>query len=329
MVRVAINGFGRIGRIVFRAGVGDKRINFVAINDLGSPESLAHLLKYDSVHGRFNGRVKAQKKALVVNGKKIALSSERNPEMLPWKEHKVDIVLECTGIFRKIKDVKKHIKAGAKKVMLSAPPKGENIPLFVLGVNDSKLTKSKKIISNASCTTNCLAPIVKIINDKFGISNGFITTVHGYTSDQRLVDANHSDMRRARAAAANIIPTTTGAAKAIGKVIPKLAGKMDGIAMRVPVVNGSITDMVFVLKKAATAEQINAAVKKAAMGKMKGIVEYTEDPIVSTDIIGNPHSSIFDSGMTSAMGKTVKLLSWYDNEWGYSCRMIDLIKKMF
>ncbi len=329
MVRVAINGFGRIGRMILKAGFKDKKVEFVAINDLTDTKTLAHLLKYDSIHGRFPGKVEFTADSLIIDGKTIKVFAMKEPEKLPWKDLKIDVVCECTGIFTKESDIRKHIQAGAKKVLLSAPPKEGDIPLYVMGVNDSNLKKDNhEIISNASCTTNCLAPITKVINDSFGIENGFMTTVHAYTADQRLVDAPHSDLRRARSAAVSLIPTSTGAAKSIGKVIPELNGKMDGVAIRAPVPDGSITDMVFILKKEATIKQINDAIKNAANGAMKGIIEYCEDPIVSVDIIGNPASSIFDSLSTMVIGRTAKLLSWYDNEWGYSCRMIDLIKKM-
>ncbi len=329
MVKVAINGFGRIGRMVFRAGVNVPGIDFVAFNDLTDTETLAMLLKYDSVHGVFQGTVKAQKNALVVNGKKIKVFAEKDPSNLPWKDEKVDVVVESTGFFRTVEACQKHIDAGAKKVLLSAPAKGD-MPIFVIGVNEKDYNKKKHhIISNASCTTNCLAPLVKVLDDTFGISKGFMTTVHSYTGDQRLVDAPHSDMRRARSAAMNIVPTTTGAAKAVTKVIPHLKGKLDGMAMRVPTVNGSITDFVFTTKKAADIEKINTAVKKAASGKMKGIIEYCADPIVSRDIVGNPNSSIFDSLSTMMIdSKFFKIVSWYDNEWGYSNRMVEMLKKM-
>lgn len=329
MVRVAINGFGRIGRMVFRAGWKDPSIQFVALNDLTDTTTLAHLLKYDSVHGRFPGSVKATKNALIIGGKKVKVFAEKDPAVLPWKEEKIDIVVESTGFFRDVEGCTKHLDAGAKKVLLSAPAKGE-MPLFVIGVNDKDYKKSKHhVISNASCTTNCLAPLVKILDDAFGIQKGFMTTVHSYTGDQRLVDAPHKDLRRARSAAMSIIPTTTGAAKAVTKVMPQLKGKLDGMAMRVPTVDGSITDFVFVPKKATTAEEINAVIKKACVGKFKGIVEYCDDPIVSRDIVGNPHSSIFDAKSTMMIDKKFfKIVSWYDNEWGYSNRMVQMLKKM-
>jgi glyceraldehyde 3-phosphate dehydrogenase len=329
MVRVAINGFGRIGRMVFRAGWKDSKIQFVALNDLTSTDALAHLLKYDSVHGKFPGTIKATKNALIIGGKKVKVFAEKDPAMLPWKEEKVDIVVESTGFFTSVEDCKKHLDAGAKKVLLSAPAKGD-MPLFVIGVNDKDYKKGKHhVISNASCTTNCLAPLVKILDDAFGIQKGFMTTVHSYTGDQRLVDAPHKDLRRARSAAMSIIPTTTGAAKAVTKVMPHLKGKLDGMAMRVPTVDGSITDFVFVPKKGTTAEEINAVIKKACASKFKGVVEYCDEPIVSRDIVGNPHSSIFDAQSTMMIDKKFfKIVSWYDNEWGYSNRMVEMLKKM-
>ena len=329
MVRVAINGFGRIGRMVFRAGFRDPKINIVAINDLTDTKTLAHLLRYDSVHGVYPGSIEARKDSLLVSGKKVMVYAEKDPSVLPWKKENIDIVVESTGFFTKIEDCNKHIDAGARKVLLSAPPKGE-MPLFVMGVNDKDYRKGKHhVVSNASCTTNCLAPIVKILDDAFGITKGFMNTIHSYTGDQRLVDAPHSDLRRARSAAMSIIPTTTGAAKAVGKVIPHLNGKLDGVSMRVPTVDGSVTDFTFMTKKATSVEEINRAVKKASNGKMRGVVEYTEDPLVSRDIVGNPHSSIFDSQSTMMLdSRFFKIVSWYDNEWGYSNRMIDLIKKM-
>ena len=329
MVRVAINGFGRIGRMVFRAAFKDPKVNVVAINDLTDTKTLAHLLKYDSVHGVFHGTVVAQKDSLLVSGKKVKVFAEKDPTSLPWKKENIDIVVESTGFFTRVEDCQKHIDAGAKKVLLSAPPKGE-MPLFVMGVNDKDYKKAKHhVVSNASCTTNCLAPIVKILDDAFGVQKGFMNTIHSYTGDQRLVDAPHSDLRRARSAAMSIIPTTTGAAKAVAKVIPHLKGKLDGVSMRVPTVDGSVTDFTFTTKKATSIEEINKAIKKAAFGKMKGVVEYTEDPIVSRDIVGNPHSSIFDAQSTMMIdSRFFKVVSWYDNEWGYSNRMIDLIKKM-
>ena len=326
-IRIGINGFGRIGRTVSRVMHQRGDFEIVAINDLADPKALAHLLKYDSVFRGFNGTVEAAENAIIVNGNKIRVTSERDPAALPWKQMEVDFVIESTGIFRERAQIQKHLDAGAKKVLLTVPPKGEIDAMIVLGVNDDMLKPEHKIISNASCTTNCLAPMVKILNDEFGLERGLMTTVHAYTNDQKVADMIHSDMRRARAAAQNIIPTTTGAAKAAGKVIPELDGKLNGIALRVPVVDGSITDFVAITKKKVTAESVNAAVKSAAGSALKGILEYCEDPIVSSDIIGNPHSCIFDSLATMCLGDNmVKVLGWYDNEWGYSNRVCDLIK---
>lgn len=327
MTKVAINGFGRIGRLTFKVLLQKENIDVVAINDLTDPATLAHLLKYDSIHGRFDGTVEVSGDAFIVNGKEIKITAERDPANLPWGELGVDIVLESTGIFTDQEGAGKHLQAGAKKVVISAPAKGD-IPTVVLGVNDHILTGEETIMSNASCTTNCLAPMAKVLDDTFGIEQGYISTIHAYTADQRLQDAPHRDLRRARAAAYSIVPTSTGAAKAVGLVLPHLSGKLDGVAMRVPIPDGSLTDLVAVLKTEATKEQINAAMKAAADGPMKGVLEYTEDPIVSIDIVGNPHSSIFDAGMTSANGKLVKVVSWYDNEAGYSNRAADLIVKI-
>ncbi|UII31996.1 type I glyceraldehyde-3-phosphate dehydrogenase [Fulvivirga ulvae] len=327
MTKVAINGFGRIGRLAFKSLLQKDNVEVVAINDLTDIATLAHLLKYDSIHGRFDGTVETTKDGLKVNGKDIKVLAERDPAQLPWGDMKVDIVLESTGRFVDEEGSKKHITAGAKKVVISAPAKG-NIPTVVLGVNDDIITGSEEVLSNASCTTNCLAPVAKVLNDNFGLESGFITTIHAYTSDQSLQDGPHKDLRRARAAAINIVPTTTGAAKAVGLVLPELKGKLDGNAVRVPTPTGSLTDLVCTLSKEVSAEEINAAMKAAAEGPMKGILEYTEDPIVSTDIIGNPHSSIFDSQMTSTNGKLVKVVSWYDNEAGYSNRVADLISRL-
>ncbi len=326
-IKVAINGFGRIGRLTFKALLSRDNVEVVAINDLTDNKTLAHLLKYDSVHGRFQGTVEHDDDSLTVNGKRIVALAERDPKLLPWGDMGVDIVLESTGRFVDEAGAGQHLTAGAKKVVISAPAKG-NIPTVVLGVNEDILTGDETIISNASCTTNCLAPMAKVLNDTFGIEKGFITTVHAYTSDQSLQDSPHSDLRRARAAALSIIPTSTGAAKAVGLVLPELKGKLDGIAMRVPVPDGSTTDLTVLLKREATAEEINAAMKKAADGDMKGILEYSTDPLVSADIIGNPHSCIFDSELTSANGTLVKVVGWYDNEAGYSSRTADLIKML-
>lgn len=325
--KVAINGFGRIGRLAFKSLLKKDNIEIVAINDLTDTATLAHLLKYDSIHGRFDGTVEYTEDSFIINGKSIKVTAERDPAQLPWSELGVDIVLESTGRFVDEEGSKKHITAGAKKVVISAPAKG-NIPTVVLGVNDDILTGNEEVMSNASCTTNCLAPVAKVLNDSFGLEKGFITTIHAYTADQNLQDAPHKDLRRARAAAINMVPTTTGAAKAVGLVLPDLKGKLDGNAVRVPTPTGSLTDLVCTLKKEVTIEEINAAMKAAAEGPMKGILKYTEDPIVSTDIIGDPHSSIFDAGMTSVNGNMVKVVSWYDNEAGYSNRVADLISKI-
>ncbi|WP_026462835.1 type I glyceraldehyde-3-phosphate dehydrogenase [Adhaeribacter aquaticus] len=323
-IKVAINGFGRIGRLTFRALLEKENVEVVGINDLTDNNTLAHLLKYDSVHGRFNGTVSADEQSLTVNGQRIEVFAERDPKNLPWGKLGVDVVLESTGRFVDEKGAGGHLEAGAKKVVISAPAKG-NIPTVVLGVNQNILTGSETILSNASCTTNCLAPMAKVLDDAFGLEKGYITTVHAYTSDQNLHDGPHSDLRRARAAALNIVPTSTGAAKAVGLVLPHLNGKLDGIAMRVPVPTGSLTDLTAVLKKPATKAEINAAFKAAAEGEFKGILEYTEDPIVSIDIVGNTHSCIFDSALTSVSDTLVKVVGWYDNESGYSNRAADLI----
>ncbi|MCB0281426.1 MAG: type I glyceraldehyde-3-phosphate dehydrogenase [Calditrichae bacterium] len=328
-IRVAINGFGRIGRLVFKAIQNDPNAEVVAINDLTDAKTLAHLLKYDSVHGRYPVPVSFDGDMLVAGDRKAKVIAERDPSKLPWGDLKIDVVVESTGVFRKREQIENHIKAGAKKVVLTVPAKDSIDNTIVLGVNDEALKATDKIVSNASCTTNCLAPVAKVLNDSFGIKRGLMTTIHGYTNDQVILDLPHSDLRRARAAAENIIPTTTGAAKAVGKVIPALNGKLDGGAMRVPVSDGSLVDLVVELEKSTTAEEINAAMKKAAEGPLKGILEYTEDPIVSSDIIDNPHSSIFDALSTTVMeGNFVKVMSWYDNEWGYSNRVVDLIKKI-
>ncbi len=327
MIKVAINGFGRIGRLTFKVLAKNSNVEVVAINDLTDASTLAHLLKYDSVHGRFDGTVEARDNKFVVNGKAIKIFAEKDPANLPWKDLGIDVVLESTGIFVDQEGAGKHIKAGAKKVVISAPAKGD-ITTVVLGVNDDLLTGKETIVSNASCTTNCLAPMAKVLDENFGIDRGYITTIHAYTADQRLQDAPHRDLRRARAAAVSIVPTSTGAAKAVGLVLPHLKGKLDGVAMRVPIPDGSLTDLTVILKKEATAEQINEAMKKASEGSMKGILEYTEDPIVSVDIIGNPHSCIFDSQMTSANGNLAKVVGWYDNEAGYSYRAADLMLKI-
>ena len=330
VIKVGINGFGRIGRLVFRAMLDRKEFEVVQINDITTADVLAHLLKYDSVHGKFKGDVTHSENAIIVNGKSIKVSAERDPANLPWKEIGVEAVVESTGVFRKKADIGKHIQAGAKKVVLTVPAKDEIDATIVLGVNDDMLKDEHQIVSNASCTTNCLAPVAKVLHDKFGIVKGFMTTVHAYTNDQKILDLPHKDLRRARAAGVSIIPTTTGAAKAAGIVIPELKGKIDGFALRVPVSDGSIVDLVVELKESVTVEQVNAAMKQAAEGSLKGILEYTEEPLVSCDIVGNPHSSIFDALSTMVMdGNMVKVVSWYDNEWGYSCRVMDLLAKMF
>ncbi|GBD88759.1 glyceraldehyde-3-phosphate dehydrogenase [bacterium BMS3Abin03] len=327
-IKVGINGFGRIGRLVLRRCLELGGFDFVGINDLTDAKTLAHLLKYDSVHRKFNGEIEVDGNDLIVNGDRIKITAEKDPANLKWSELQADVVIESTGVFRSQDECMKHINAGAKKVVLTVPPKGDVDAMIVLGVNDDTLTGNEKVISNASCTTNCLAPMVKVLNDSFGIEKGFMTTVHSYTNDQRLLDLPHKDLRRARSAALSIIPTTTGAAKAVGKVIPELEGKLDGMAMRVPTPDGSITDLVAVLKKEVTAEEINTAFKAAAGGAMKGILEYSEEPLVSSDIIGNPHSNIFDAQSTMANGNLVKVVGWYDNEYGYSCRVVDVVKKV-
>jgi glyceraldehyde 3-phosphate dehydrogenase len=333
MINVAINGFGRIGRMVFKAGMNDPDINFVVVNDLTDTKTLAHLLKYDSVHGILPYPVDHAPDALIVNNKKISVVSEKDPTKLPWGKFDVDVVVESTGRFTKKKDAMQHIKAGAKRILVSAPCKcdADETPVktIVKGVNEGDLTKDDVIVSNASCTTNCLAPMMKVLEDNFGIESGFMTTIHAYTADQRIVDGPHKDLRRARSAAVSIIPTTTGAAKAIGSVVPSLKGKLDGFAARVPVPDGSITDVTVVLKQDATKEQVNELFKNVAEHHMKDILEYSEAPLVSSDILSNPHSCIFDSLMTNVIEKRlVKVVGWYDNEWGYSNRMIDLLKTM-
>jgi glyceraldehyde 3-phosphate dehydrogenase len=331
MVKVAINGFGRIGRITYRNLLEKKGVEVVAINDLTDAKTLAHLFKYDSVHGQFPGTVAVDGDKIVINGKAIKIYAEKDPENLPWGEYGVDIVIEATGVFRNREKMGKHIKAGAKKVILTVPAdKAEDVDAtVVLGVNDHVITKDLQFISNASCTTNCLAPFAKVLNDNFGIKRGLMNTIHSYTNDQIILDAPHKDLRRARAAAMSIIPTSTGAAKAVGLVIPELKGKLDGFAMRVPTPDGSVVDLTVELEKSTTAEEINAAFKKAAEGPMKGILQYMEDPIVSVDVIGNPHSSIVDAALTKVMdGNFVKVVSWYDNEAGYSHRVADLVEKL-
>lgn len=323
-IKVAINGFGRIGRLSFRQLLQKPNVEIVAINDLTDNETLAYLLKYDSIHGLFSGEVIADENSITVNGKRINAYAEKDPKLLPWRELEVDVVLESTGRFVDEAGAGQHLQAGCKKVIISAPAKG-NVPTIVIGVNDNSLVGTETIISNASCTTNCLAPMAKVLDDTFGIEKGFMTTVHAYTADQNLHDAPHKDLRRARAAALSIVPTSTGAAKAIGLVLPNLKGKLDGNALRVPVPDGSLTDFTVVLKRNVTAEEINAALKAASEGTMKGILQYATDPIVSTDIVGNSHSCIVDSELTTATGNLAKVVGWYDNEFGYSSRIADLV----
>lgn len=327
MKRIAINGFGRIGRLTLRRILQRDDLEVVAINDLTDAEMLAHLFAYDSVHGRFKGEVNVEEGDLVIDGKPIHVSAERDPSSLPWAKLQVDVVLECTGAFRNREGAAKHLQAGAQKVVISAPAKGD-ITTVVLGVNDELIRPEEQIYSNASCTTNCLAPMVRVLNDQFGVEKGYITTIHAYTANQNLHDGPHSDKRRARAAALNMIPTTTGAALAVGKVIPELDGKLDGKAVRVPTADGSLTDLTAVLKRDVTAEEVNQAMHKAATGDMKGILSYSEDPIVSIDIVGDPHSCIFDAPLTSANGNLVKIFGWYDNEGGYAARLVDLAAKI-
>ncbi len=333
--RVAINGFGRIGRLVFRNMVArSDEFEVVAINDLTDNRTLANLLKYDSIHRRFNGTVEHDENGLIVNGRHIRVYEERNPSQLPWKDLEVDIAIESTGVFTsRAADGKpgydSHLEAGARKVVLSAPAKDKPDLTCVMGVNDDRLTPEMRCVSNASCTTNCLAPMAKVLNEKFGIVKGLMTTVHAYTNDQRVQDLPHKDLYRSRAAAQNIIPTSTGAAKAVGLVIPELQGKLTGMAMRVPVGTGSVVDLTTILAREATAEEINTAMREAAEGPLKGILDYTEDPIVSSDIIGDSHSSIFVGDWTTVIdGNMAKTVSWYDNEWGYSCRTVDLVAKL-
>ena len=330
-IRLGINGFGRIGRLVFRSILerASDDFNVVAVNDLTDADTLAHLFKYDSVHGKYPGSVKTYGEGLEVDGDRFKVLSERDPSKLPWGDLGVDVVVESTGFFRTREKAAMHIQAGAKKVVISAPASGAVDATVVLGVNDDILTGKEEVISNASCTTNCLAPMVKVLDDAFGVNKGFMTTVHAYTSDQSLQDAPHKDLRRARAAALSIIPTTTGAAKAVGLVLPHLQGKLDGFALRVPTPDGSITDLVAELGKDVTVEQINNAFRAAADGPLKGILEYSDEPLVSVDIIHNPHSNIFDSQSTMASGSLVKVVGWYDNEWGYSNRTVDVVKKLW
>ncbi|GMQ80917.1 MAG: type I glyceraldehyde-3-phosphate dehydrogenase [Rhodothermia bacterium] len=327
-IKLGINGFGRIGRLVFRSIIerGEDTFNIVGVNDLTDAHTLAHLLKYDSVHGPFPKEVSVDGTDLVVGGERFKVLSERDPTNLPWGDLGADIVVESTGFFRTREKAALHVSAGAKKVVISAPASGEVDATVVMGVNDGVLTGKEEVISNASCTTNCLAPMVKVLDDAYGVNKGLMTTVHAYTSDQRLQDAPHSDLRRARAAAASIIPTTTGAAKAVGLVLPHLAGRLDGFALRIPIPDGSITDLTVELAAETSAEDVNAVFKAAAGSSLTGVLEYTEDPIVSVDIIHNPHSCIFDSLSTMAKGNLVKVVGWYDNEWGYANRTVDLVQ---
>jgi glyceraldehyde 3-phosphate dehydrogenase len=330
-IKVAINGFGRIGRLTFRALQAYENIEVVALNDLTDAKTLAHLLKYDSVHGRYPGQVSAEENCIVVDGKKFMVYAEKDPSLLPWKDLDVNVVVESTGVFRNREKLQKHLDAGAKKIVLTVPAdkKTDVDRTIVLGVNNQDLRPEDQILSNASCTTNCLAPVAKVLHDNFGIKRGIMNTIHSYTNDQIILDAPHKDLRRARAAALSIIPTSTGAAKAIGLVIPELEGKLDGLAMRVPTPDGSVVDLTCELNREVTKEEINEAIKKAADGPMKGILEYCTDPIVSIDIIGNPHSSIFDSKLTQVMGGSlVKVISWYDNEYGYSQRVAQLVNML-
>lgn len=329
-IKLGINGFGRIGRLVMRSILAREAGTFdvVGINDLTDASTLGHLFKYDSVHGRYNGDVSVEGDSLVIDGDKFKVFSERDPENLPWGDLGCDIVIESTGVFRSKEAASKHLKAGAKKVIISAPAKGKVDATVVLGVNDEILTGKEEVLSNASCTTNCLAPMVKVLDDNFGVVRGFMTTVHGYTADQRIQDAPHSDLRRARAAAMNIVPTTTGAAKAVGLVLPHLSGKLDGFALRVPVPDGSITDLTAELSKEASVDDIKKAFKQAAGGALSGVLEYTDELLVSSDIIGNAHSCIFDAPSTMSQGNLVKVVGFYDNEWGYSNRAVDLAVKL-
>lgn len=330
MVRVAINGFGRIGRNFFRIAFGNPEIEIVAVNDLTDSKTLAHLLKYDSVHGIYDADIKAVENGIVVNGKEIKITAIKDPAELPWKDLGVDVVIESTGVFTKREDAQKHLQAGAKKVIISAPAKNPDVTI-VLGVNQDMYDPANhNIISNASCTTNALAPVVKVLQKEFGIKYGYMVTTHAYTNDQRILDLPHKDLRRARAAAVNIVPTTTGAAKALGEVIPEVKGKLDGTARRVPVADGSLIDLTVVVEKETTVEEVNAAMKKYAEGEMKGILAYCEDPVVSSDIVGNPASSIFDSLLTQVIGgNLVHVASWYDNEYGYSMRLKDLVQFIY
>jgi glyceraldehyde 3-phosphate dehydrogenase len=327
--RIAINGFGRIGRTITRIAKLRNHYDVVAVNDIASPEQLAYAFKYDSIHGIYPGEVKLNGSVMEIDGDPFDVLSEPDPAKLPWKEYNVDYVIEASGRFRKIAELEQHISAGARKVIVTVPTKDDLPSTIVMGVNDHVVTAESTIISNASCTTNCAAPIAKVLNDEFGIARGLLTTVHAYTSDQRLIDSPHDDMRRSRNAATNIVPTSTGAARAIGKVLPELEGKLDGLAMRVPVPDGSLIDLTVELKSETTVEAINQAMKSASEGRLKGILEYCDVPIVSSDIIGNSHSSIFDPALTQIIdGNFAKVISWYDNEWGYSSRVEELIARL-
>jgi glyceraldehyde 3-phosphate dehydrogenase len=328
-IKIGINGFGRIGRNVFKLLIEDGAFDIVGINDLTDAKTLAHLLKYDSTYGRFSGTVKAVDGAIAVNGKSIPITAEKDPSKLHWGASGAELVLESTGVFRSREKCQLHLQAGAKKVLLSVPPDGEVDAVIVMGVNDNTLKPADAIVSNASCTTNCLAPVAKVLHESFGIKRGLMNTIHAYTNDQNLLDLPHKDLRRARSAAVSVIPTTTGAAKAVGAVLPELKGKLHGFALRVPIPVGSVVDLTAELAKNVTVEDVNAAMQKAAAGPLKGILEYCEDPIVSQDIVQNPHSSVFDSKLTMVIdGNFVKVISWYDNEWAYSARCVDLFKKM-
>ncbi len=326
-IKIAINGFGRIGRLSLRALLPNDQCQVVAINDLADNRTLAHLFKYDTAQGQFMGDVGFDEDHISVNGQSIKVFAERDPAQLPWNDLGVELVIECTGIFRNREGASKHLEAGAKKVVISAPAKGD-IKTIVLGINDDLLTKEDDIISNASCTTNCLAPMLQVLHDRFEIQKGFVTTVHAYTADQRMQDAPHSDLRRARSAPNNIVPTSTGAAQAVGKVLPHLAGKLHGSALRVPVIDGSLTELTCLIKTAVDGEEINRTFKEAADNRLKGILAYTEEPLVSADIIGNPHSCIFDAGLTNTLDNMVKITGWYDNEFGYATRIADLTAKL-
>lgn len=328
MTRIAINGFGRIGRYTAKLILQNPHLDLVAINDLADDQAIRHLLKYDSIHGKFDAEIQVNNDLLLVNGHPIHLFSKANPEELPWKNLEINLVIECTGRFTNREGASKHLKAGAKKVIISAPAQDSNIPMVVMGVNDHILDDSEAIVSNASCTTNCLAPMIKVLEENFGVVKGFASTVHSYTNDQNLHDAPHRDLRRARAAAYSIIPTTTNAGKALDRILPELEGKIEASAMRVPVPDGSLTDLIVELAQAVTTEQVNEAYRKASLNELKGFLEVESDPIVSMDIIGNPHSCIIDESLTSAKENLVKVVGWYDNESGYANRLVDLVKKL-